>query len=120
MCQVGTSTISVQLLELDDRCRHLQLISRFSPASEIKFQKLLEIFFAMHKMMGSHNLRDNEESKTIEILVDDIVHRLDKDQDGKISLEEFIEGSKSNPTIISKLSQINRKSSLQYSKPVVL
>ena len=48
LCQVGISTISVQLLELDDRCRHLQLISRFSPASEIKFQKLLEIFFEIH------------------------------------------------------------------------
>ena len=82
--------------------------------------EMLEIFYAMHKMMGSHNLKDNEESETIEIMVDDIIHRLDKDQDGKISLEEFVEGSKSNPSIISKLSQINRKSSLQYSKPVVL
>ena len=70
--------------------------------------------------MGSHSLKDKEESETIEVMVDDIINRLDKDQDGKISLEEFVEGSKSNPNIISKLSQINRKSSLQYSKPVVL
>ena len=82
--------------------------------------EMLEVFFAMHKMMSVHDLGAKEESKNIEAQVDDIMYRLDKDHDGKISLEEFVEGSKSNPTIISKLSKINRKSSLQYSSPVVM
>ena len=82
--------------------------------------EMLEIYLAVHKMIGDQKLCLEEASKPIEALVDDIIRRLDKDLDGKLSLEEFVEGSKNNPTIISKLSQINRKSSLQYSTPIVL
>ena len=82
--------------------------------------EMLEIFLAMHKMIGEPKCCSEDASKSIESLVDDIIRRLDKDLDGKLSLEEFVEGSKNNPTVISKLSQINRKSSLKYSSPIIL
>ena len=80
--------------------------------------EMLEVYFAIHKVMSVHDSGVKEESKNIEAQVDDVMYRLDKDHDGKISLEEFIEGSKSNSNIISKFSEINRKSSLQHSSPI--
>ena len=86
----------------------------------ISRDEMLEIFFAMHKMMNDHDLSAREGFENIEALVDDIIYRFDKNHDGKISMEEFVEGSQNNPTIMSKLSKINRKSSMQYSTPVVM
>ena len=81
--------------------------------------EMLEILSAMHNMTG------NTESgiknvNTTKVVIDDIFKQLDKDKDGKISMKEFVEGSGTNPIIISRLSQINRESSLQYSNPVIL
>ena len=86
----------------------------------ISRDEMLEIFFAMHKMMNDHDLSAREGFENIEALVDDIIYRFDTNHDGKISMEEFVEGSQNNPTIMSKLSKINRKSSMQYSTPVVM
>ena len=86
----------------------------------ISRDEMLEIFFAMHKMMNDQDLSAREGLENIEALVDDIIYRFDKNHDGKISMEEFVQGSQNNPTIMSKLSKINRKSSMQYSTPVVM
>ena len=41
-------------------------------------------------------------------MTDKIFAQLDKDKDGRVSKEEFIEGSSANPSIISILSQTEK------------
>ena len=81
--------------------------------------EILEIFSAMHNLTGD-NQNVTGSVLTLQDRVDELIKRLDKDDDGKISMDEFVEGSGSEPGIVFKLSQINRKSSLTYSTPIVL
>ena len=78
-------------------------------------KEMLEIVKAIFKMSRhnslSNSLSVSEDVATPEERVDDIIKQLDANMDGKLSEKEFIDGSKNNPDIASKLIQVNRRKS---------
>ena len=78
-------------------------------------KEMLEIVKAIFKMSRhnslSNSLSVSEDVATPEERVDDIIKQLDANMDGKLSEKEFIDGSKNNPDIVSKLIQVNRRKS---------
>lgn len=69
---------------------------------KISFPEMLAIVKAIYKMIGSM-VELSEDEATPELRVEKIFRMMDKDQDGEITIEEFSEGSKVDPTIISAL-----------------
>ena len=78
-------------------------------------KEMLEIVKAIFKMSRQNSLSNSlsvsEDVATPEERVDDIIKQLDANMDGKLSEKEFIDGSKNNPDIASKLIQVNRRKS---------
>lgn len=62
---------------------------------------LLFLFQAIYKMVGTViMMRMNQDGLTPQQRVDKIFTKMDKDKDDQISLEEFKEAAKSDPSIV--------------------
>ncbi|KZW04277.1 EF-hand [Exidia glandulosa HHB12029] len=68
----------------------------------ITYDEMLQIVQAIYKMAGStHRLPPDED--TPEKRVDKIFKNMDANKDARLTFEEFVEGSKQDPTILAAL-----------------
>lgn len=68
----------------------------------ISYDEMLTIVSSIYKMIGSM-VKLNEDEATPELRVKKIFKLMDKNEDGHITLDEFREGSKVDPSIVSAL-----------------
>jgi Ca2+-binding EF-hand superfamily protein len=69
----------------------------------ITYEEMLQIVQSIYKMTGEMVKLPSDED-TPEKRVDKIFRNMDRDKDAKLTYDEFVEGSKQDPTIVQALS----------------
>lgn len=70
--------------------------------SVITYQEMLTIVSSIYKMIGNM-VKLSDDEATPELRVEKIFRLMDKDKDGQITLDEFRDGSKIDPSIVGAL-----------------
>jgi len=81
---------------LEQKLRLMFTIYNLDGNEYISRDEMLEIVQTIFKMID----KESEELTTPEEYTDEIFSNMDKNEDNKISLEEFIEGAKNDPSLI--------------------
>ncbi|CAN7984106.1 unnamed protein product [Ixodes hexagonus] len=69
----------------------------------IQKHEMIEMVTAVHKMIGFPTKRLTNDELTPEERTNKIFRKMDKDKDGKLSLEEFLAGVKKDPSVVRLL-----------------
>ncbi|KAJ8300393.1 hypothetical protein KUTeg_021912 [Tegillarca granosa] len=116
-CPDGKLTLEDGYIEFQEFLQALSVTSRGSVQEKLKWafklydldndgfitrEELLDIVDAIYKMVGNM-VKLPEEENTPEKRVNKIFDIMDKNKDDKLTFEEFLDGSKKDPTIIQAL-----------------